>query len=152
MRTAFLDHLAATCHVGASAEVAGVSVTSVYALRRVDAAFASAWAAAVAQGYEMLELQLVGHALGGGGPALVNGAVEETGPIDVALALQLLTHHRQADGRPTGGPRLQRCARADTDASLLRKLNLMEARLRREGLLGGEDAGRVVEKHEGEEA
>ncbi|RYD63816.1 MAG: hypothetical protein EOP58_10740, partial [Sphingomonadales bacterium] len=60
MRASFLDHLAATCNVKASAEFIGVDPVSVYALRRRDARFTEAWGEALALGYEMLETLLVG--------------------------------------------------------------------------------------------
>lgn len=121
----FLDHLAATCNVKQSAAVAGVDPVSVYALRRRDAAFVAAWGEALALGYEMIETQLVGHALeGSGARAITNGAVEKTGPIDVELALRLLSHHGAAmAGRvPRGGPKRQRASREETEAAILKRL------------------------------
>lgn len=130
MKETFLDELAATCNVLASAEAIGVTATSVYALRRRDDAFAEAWQAALAQGYQMLETQLVGHALAGGGAALVNGDPARAA-IDVDLALKLMRDHRGQAGRdrPVGGPRPRTATRADTNASIMRKLKAIESRL-----------------------
>ena len=129
-KAAFLDHLAATCNVSESAAVIGVDPCSVYALRRHDPVFLAAWHDALEAGYAMLETQLVGHALSGGGRMIANGATELTGPIDVDLALRLLaTHKTRAENRPRrGGPPLLRASPEDTDAAILKKLRAMEKR------------------------
>lgn len=128
MREEFLDHLAATCNVKASAEAIEVDPISVYHLRRKDDAFAEAWGTALALGYEMLETQLVGHALAGGGREITNGAVAEIGPIDTDLALRLLSTHRgHALGkRGKGGPTPHEAKPDETDAAILRKLSAIE--------------------------
>lgn len=130
MKDAFLDELAATCNVQGSAAAIGVSATSVYALRRRDDAFADGWQAALAQGYEMLEIQLVGHALAGGGAMLTNGDPARPA-IDVELALKLMSDHRgqAARGHAVGGPRPKTASRADTNAAIMKKLKALEGRL-----------------------
>jgi hypothetical protein len=135
LKAAFLDHLASTCNVRDSAEAIGVDPGSIYVLRRRDKAFAAAWGEALEAGYEMLETQLVGHALSGGGArSITNGDVEHTGPIDVDLALRLLGTHRGAmAGKPSrGGPKPRTATREETNAVLLRKLKIVETRLRSE--------------------
>ncbi|MES2986880.1 MAG: hypothetical protein V4808_03145 [Pseudomonadota bacterium] len=136
MRASFLDHLAATCNVKASAEYIGVDPVSVYALRRRDAKFADAWGEALALGYEMLETLLVGQALSGDeGAVLSCGAETRMGPVTVDLAMRLLTMHRSAKGKPTrGGPKAQFATRDETDAFLMKKLAAIEARRARERL------------------
>lgn len=126
MKDRFLDHLAATCNVKASAAEIGVDPVSVYRLRRNDPRFAGQWADALAAGYEMLETQLVGHALAGGGAVIDNGA-DAIGPIDKDLALRLLSAHRgQIGGKaPRGGPKRHVATRQETDAAILRKLAAM---------------------------
>lgn len=128
MRSDFLDHLAATCNVAESARSIGVDPRSVYNLRRKEKRFRNAWLLAIESGYEMLETQLIGHALGGGGAQLTNGDVATTGPIDVVLAQTLLTAHRgrRADAFEKGGPRYKTVTPEQTDASILRKLKAME--------------------------
>lgn len=130
MRAAFLDHLAATCNVKASAGFIGVDPVSVYVLRRREPQFATAWSEALALGYEMLETQLVGHALAGDETdMLTNGAQTRMGPISVDLALRLLTFHRNAAGKPhRGGPPRHFAQPEETDRVLLRKLAAIEAR------------------------
>lgn len=130
MRESFLDHLAATCNVRASADFIGVDPVSVYALRRRDAKFADAWGEALALGYEMLETLLVGHALSGDpGDVLHCGAETRSGPVHVDLALRLLSAHRHAEGKPRrGGPKRQFASADETDAVLMKKLAAIEAR------------------------
>ncbi len=126
-KKAFLAFLAATCHVRAAAAHAQIGLGSIYPLRVKDAAFRADWAEALHAGYQMLETQLVGHALSGGGPTLDNGDVELTGPIDVELAMRLLTlHDSRTTARLRGGDRpVKRVTAEQTDASILRKLASM---------------------------
>jgi hypothetical protein len=63
LKAQFLDHLAATCNVSASARAIGVSGPAAHRLRRRDEAFASDWGAAIEAGYQLLETHLVGIAL-----------------------------------------------------------------------------------------
>ena len=128
MKETFLDHLAATCNIRQAAQAIGVDPSGVYYLRRSDPAFVEAWHEALCLGYEVLETQLVGHALTGGGREITNGAVELTGPIDVDLALRLLAAHR-VDHRPRRYGRQRQVAEPEeTDAAILRKLAQMARR------------------------
>ena len=61
-RETFLEHLAATCNVTASAAVAEVSVSTVYANRMKDAEFRDGWRAALEQGHAQLEAALLARA------------------------------------------------------------------------------------------
>lgn len=128
-REAFLDHLAGTCNVMASARAAEVRPVSAYALRRKDARFREEWHEALMNGYAVLETALVGHALDGGdGVRAVEGAC---GPVNVSLALHLLTKHRNSlnERRRHGAPPLQRATREETNAAILEKLTAYEKRL-----------------------
>ncbi|WP_432814112.1 hypothetical protein [Sphingorhabdus sp.] len=58
IRAQFLDHLAQTANVSASARAAGVKGSAVYAERRRTPAFRDAWALALAEGYARLETDL----------------------------------------------------------------------------------------------
>ncbi|WP_375397145.1 hypothetical protein [uncultured Sphingomonas sp.] len=130
MKTDFLDHLAATCHVGASAAHVGVNSDDVYTLRRRNAAFTAAWHEALEAGYQLLELQLVGHALAGkGDSAMTNGAVAITGPIDVDLAIRLLTVVRAQTRSRTklGSPPRHHASKEETVAAIMKKLSQIEA-------------------------
>ena len=136
MRETFFDTLAETCNIMASAEAAGVKSQSVYELRRKDAAFAEAWREALVCGYEVLETRLVGLAIElatiGGVPELDNGP---HGRIDTDLALRMLTQHRNAlAGKVRGGaPPLKHATREETDAAILKKIEMIE-RARKAGV------------------
>lgn len=141
LKDEFLDALAATCHVRNSAAAIGVEPSSVYQLRRRDEAFAAAWSVALGQGYEMLELQLVGHALAGGGMGA--GEVLDNGdparpPIDVEMAMKLLRDHRsRATGKQdVSGPKPMIATREQTNAAIIKKLAAIEKRLAREQAAG----------------
>lgn len=84
-RTYFLDHLVITSNVTASARAAGVAPSRAYKTRQEDPDFAARWAVALAQGYENLEMELLGF--------LRNPQAEHK--MDVANAIRLLTLHRQ---------------------------------------------------------
>lgn len=62
-RQHFLEHLAATCNVRASARTAGINLSWTYQLRKREPAFAAAWKDAMADGYARLEEGLLAHAL-----------------------------------------------------------------------------------------
>lgn len=99
-REIFLEHLAATCNVQASAAAAGVAVSTVYANRMRDPDFRSDWQAALEQGYAALEVALVERALHGGRRAKVRGDKQVEGPdapgeIDWEKGLELLRHHQR---------------------------------------------------------
>lgn len=133
VRARFFDHLAATCNIAASAAAAGMSVASAYAQQRRSAAFAQEWEKALAQGYLVLEMLLVGHALAGGGKAITHGAGGTVGPIDAELAFKLLAM-RHGQTRPTraaktAGDREPRLADSDdTDRAILKRLAAIEKR------------------------
>ena len=84
-RTAFLEALAETSNVTASAIRANVPLRTVYKVRRADAAFAAEWQLALHEGYDMLEMELLGY-LRDPQPAR---------KMDVAAALRLLAAHRE---------------------------------------------------------
>lgn len=99
-RSLFLEHLAATCNVQASAAAAGVGVSTVYANRMRDPVFAADWDAALAQGYARLEAALIERALRGDGRTQVNGDKAVEGPdapeeIDWIKAMELMRHHQR---------------------------------------------------------
>ena len=63
-RAAFLEHLAATCNIAASARAVGMAPRGAHALKARDAVFAADWAAAIEAAYETLEARLLAYALG----------------------------------------------------------------------------------------
>ena len=62
-RRAFLDHLAMTANVAASARAAGIAPHLAYATRRRNVEFASLWQAALTEGFARLEGALLAEAL-----------------------------------------------------------------------------------------
>jgi len=84
-RTYFLQALAATSNVTASAKLAGVSPSRAYKTRREHADFALAWRAALYEGYEHLEMEVL---------AQLRGHDPER-KLDIANAIRLLGAHRE---------------------------------------------------------
>lgn len=125
----FLDHLAISGNVTASAAVAGVRVSAVYTLRRHDAAFARDWQTAIENGYQLLETLVLGHVLSGA--ARATGIETPHGTIlDMDAALRLLTAYRggAAKRADKAGPPEARSTIADADTAILRKLSAIEKR------------------------
>lgn len=83
-RTYFLQALAETSNVRASASAAGISPSRAYKARREDADFAGAWRAALLEGYDHLEMEALGYLRAG----------DPSRKFDVASAIRLLTMHR----------------------------------------------------------
>lgn len=130
MRDTFLDHLAGSCNVKASAAATGVTPDSVYALRRRNARFAADWHEALLAGYQLLETELVGYALSGGNAGRTIDCA--TTRIDVDTALRLLSAHRNAlAGKWRGGRPLKRATSEETDKAILKKLDALDRARRR---------------------
>jgi hypothetical protein len=83
-RDYFLEKLAETSNVKASADHAGVNTGRAYQARREDPAFAAAWRAALYEGYQHLEMEVLGF--------LRSGDPERK--FDVANAIRLLAAHK----------------------------------------------------------
>jgi len=83
-RTYFLQALAETSNVTQSAATAGIASSRAYKVRREDPEFAAQWREALREGYDHLEMEVLG-CLRAGDPAR---------KIDVASAIRLLTMHR----------------------------------------------------------
>lgn len=97
----FLAQLAVTSNVAASARRARVDVSTVYKLRRTDTGFARDWFAALCEGYDNLELDLL-HRLREG--ELEGGRSKERArrKFDNATAFRLLAAHRETVTRQRG--------------------------------------------------
>jgi len=123
----FLAELAATCNVAAAARKAGVTTTTVYDARRNDAAFARKWQAALSEGYDNLELELL-HRLRSGELKPPPSAKKAVRTFDNANALRLLAAHREAAAA-------QRAMRDNDDAeAILAGLNGKLERMRERAL------------------
>jgi hypothetical protein len=124
----FLDLLAASCNVSASADGAGFSKNAVYQRRRDDPAFAQRWQAALEQGYARIELLLVQRA----GEALAGHLPDPEAPLaamtvkEAIIVLQLHQSSVTGAGRAPGW-RARPRPLADMRASILSKLETIEA-------------------------
>lgn len=133
----FLDHLARTCNVRASAAEAGIHYSTVYVERRRNRAFADQWREAIAIGYDALEARLVELANRALDPAEASAAIDGGEPIvvSVADAIRLLQWHRQQ--RDTGVSarrgRKRRPTPEETDEAILRKLRVLDRAAGRAG-------------------
>jgi lambda repressor-like predicted transcriptional regulator len=134
MKADFLDHLAATCNVSASAAAIGVDPGSIYALRRHDPEFVAGWEESLRCGYQLLETQLVGHALAGEASPMITNGAPAIAPVAVDLALKLMSTRRASlqgkDNR--GGPPRHRATKEETDTAILKKLAAIEKRMKAE--------------------
>lgn len=128
----FLEHLAATCNVTASAEAAGVVPGTVYAQRMKNPAFREAWAAALEQGYARLETALLERALKGADAPKVRGDKDPSAgsgqgdALDAMAAMQLLREHKRGlagIAKPTRTPAPARIE--DASKELIRKLRAL---------------------------
>ncbi len=120
-RKLFLEHLALTSNVAASARKAGVASSRGYALKRKNPDFARDWQAALSEGFARLEAELLAEAL-----RTISGKVSDATLKSRAqkhrLALALLAMHRSS---VRGGPKP--IAKADNSAEIAARV---EAKLR----------------------
>ena len=82
----FLESLAETSNVKESAGRTNTPISTVYAARRNDAAFARQWQEALFEGYTNLEMEVLGFLR----------STDPSHKMDVANALRLLAIHREA--------------------------------------------------------
>ncbi|MXO91215.1 hypothetical protein [Pontixanthobacter aquaemixtae] len=85
-RDLFLDILAETSNVSEAARRAGINPSRAYKLRREEEGFARSWRAALIEGYEHLELDLLAR--------LRSGEAKDGPRHDNAAALRLLALHK----------------------------------------------------------
>ena len=128
-RRLFLNHLAETANVAASARAAGVGSSAVYAERRRSAGFRDDWARALGEGYARLETDLLAEALLAANGKTADATLKARAQKH-RLAIALLSAHRAAvKGAPTAAP-----ASADLPtlkAQLILKLTQMRERAER---------------------
>ncbi len=118
-RPAFLEALANTSNVTASARAAGVNTSTAYAARRTDRTFKQAWRIALCEGYDQLEMELLQRLRSGQRPTAKT-------KYDNATALRILLAHRAEVSE-------ERALQEHEDesailVSLTQKLNLMRER------------------------
>ncbi|MCA0979085.1 DUF1804 family protein [Qipengyuania flava] len=130
----FLEALAESSNVRAAAAAAGLAVRTVYHLRRTDADFARQWYAALAEGYDNLEMELLAHLrsggeVPGGESGGETGGESQSAParkFDTAAALRSLAAHRESVAREKGRRAL--ADEAATIASINRKIDQLRLR------------------------
>lgn len=129
IRARFLDHLAETANVSASARVAGVGSSAVYAERRRSPAFRDAWALALAEGYARLETDLLAEALQMASARTADGTLKARAQKH-RLAIALLSAHRASvkGGAATPVPTPAKPDLATLKAQLILKLTQMRER------------------------
>lgn len=123
-RATFLDHLAESSNVTASAEKARISVSRAYKIRREDSEFARQWLVALAEGYLHLEMEVVRR--------LREGDVKtaDDGKFDFANAIRLLAAHRDTAAR--GQSQVRDVSAAEVRASIDRKIEDIRRRVARQ--------------------
>ena len=129
IRRQFLDHLAATANVSASARTAGVASSAVYAERRRSAAFRGDWALALAEGYARLETELLAEALQVASPRTGDATLKARAQKH-RLAIALLGAHRASvkGGNSASAPAMTKPDLPTLKAQLILKLTQMRER------------------------
>lgn len=138
-RAAFLEHLAATCNIAASARAVGMAPRGAHALKARDAVFAADWAGAIEAAYETLEVRLLAYALGDAeGEAEAESEAEADGDAEAELrgahfdprvAVQALGF-RKRGGAAVGagaGTLRKRVSLAELEAVLVARLDALDA-------------------------
>lgn len=128
----FLDALAETSNVAASARAAGVSGNAMYRERRRNAGFAARWHGALCEGFARLEAELLSEALIAA-RGNVKDATLKARAQKYRLGLALLAAHRAAV-RGTGAVPGGRSGPVEGDAKerIAAKLRAMQARVQAE--------------------
>jgi len=106
----FIANLGETSNVAAACAAAGMTSGQVYRLRRSDPAFARRWFDALAEGYDNLEMELLGRLRAGETPDAGSGAGAGAGArvgagkvrFDTATAFRCLAAHRENVAREKG--------------------------------------------------
>ncbi|MBD8736031.1 hypothetical protein [Sphingomonas sp. CFBP 13706] len=142
-RAAFLEHLAGTCNIAASARAVGMAPRGAHALKARDAVFAADWARAIEAAYETLEVRLLAYALGetegeaeaeseGEADGVVDGDAEAElrgAHFDPRVAVQALGF-RKRGGAAVGagaGTLRKRVSLAELEAVLVARLDALDA-------------------------
>lgn len=116
----FLEALAETSNVTASAGRAGISSREVYKLRREDMEFGRQWQAALYEGYVNLEMEVLGYLRD----------PEPARKMDVANALRLLAAHKETVAKEQAVR--TNVSTAEVRASIDRKVEEIRQRVMRE--------------------
>lgn len=131
-REHFLEYLAESSNVTASAQRAGVQISRLYRERRQNADFARAWLAALSEGYFLLEMEVLRRLREGDQQAQAGER------YDFANALRLLTAHRENAAHAEAQQR--NVSAAEVRASIDRKVEAIRQRLEAEKSRADKDA------------
>lgn len=123
-RRLFLDHLAESSNVTASAQKAGISASRAYKVRREESEFARQWQAALAEGYLHLEMEVVRRLREG------HVKVSDSDKFDFANAIRLLAAHR--DTAASSQSKVRDVSAAEVRASIDRKIEGIRRRIERD--------------------
>jgi|GEM_PF-1818291 len=133
-RARFLDALGETGSVRLAVRAAGhVSTSGAYKLRHRDAAFAADWDQAVKDAVARIESDLVARAMEAiEAQKAAPDASGSSTPLAFEQLLQLLKYYRTEpqNRQRRHGPRRHYATRAETDATLMEKLDFLEARVK----------------------
>jgi hypothetical protein len=123
----FLLELGMTCNVTASARVVRMSARSAYHRRAKHPSFRAAWAIAVNEGYERLELCLLERAIGGKRKPVwyLGKRVGSVRDYPDSVALGLLKHHRTL--AKAAAPAMSADEIDEERSKLLKRLKLIRA-------------------------
>jgi len=135
----FIETLTESCNVTFAAKEAGISVSSVYRRRQVDATFRAEWGRAVAVGYSQLEMILLERALHGVEKP-VSAKAGETSVMrhyDDRTALALLKLHR--DGAAAAEHEVDSAEHEEACERIIARLARLKERL--EGAIETKSAG-----------
>ncbi|OJW68774.1 MAG: hypothetical protein BGO57_09695 [Sphingomonadales bacterium 63-6] len=125
-RRAFLAALAETSNVARAARKAGVPISTVYDTRRKKPDFARQWRDALCEGYDNLEMELLGR-LREGEIKRAPGAKMGVRSFDNANAFRLLSVHRE--GAAQARAERAHLSAAEIRAALERKIAAMRAQV-----------------------
>lgn len=120
----FLLALAQTSNVSRSADIAGVDTSTVYRLRSSESEFARRWLAALWEGYEHLELEVLRRLREG------DLKTESGEKYDFAAAIRLLSAHRDTAAQAKAAQR--NVSAAEIRASIDRKVEEIRYRVMQE--------------------
>ncbi|WP_300597278.1 hypothetical protein [Erythrobacter sp.] len=129
-RGLFLDYLAETSNVSASARRAGINPSRAYKVRREEPEFARAWLAALWEGYAHLEMEVLRRLREG------DNLAGEKDKYDFANAIRLLGAHRENAVRAQAEQRNVNAA--EIRASIDRKVEAIRLQIQREKQTRGE--------------
>ena len=137
----FLNELAETSNVKAACNVASVSQSLVYKTRRENADFARQWYAALAEGYDNLEMELLSRLREGRLEDVDEGGNKRK--FDIGTAFRCLIAHRETVAKEKGRATL------DDEVATMKSINAKIDEIRRREERAAQLAAKRVSKSDG---